>query len=86
MPWLGEELMPLTEAFPTKLSYSTSLLEPLFAHVCVTRMKVFLAQFSKFYTRYYRSSTGKESQAFLLAHIREVRLCGYFCRCVRARS
>lgn len=38
-------------------------------------MKVNLIQFSGFRTRYYRSETGKQSQAWLLSKIKEVSCC-----------
>jgi leucyl aminopeptidase len=61
------------EVFPTKLSYTAKLLEPLFDHISIPEMTKFLTSFSAFRTRYYRSSTGKESQQFLLKHLKDVR-------------
>jgi leucyl aminopeptidase len=35
-------------------------------------MKSFLTEFSSFRTRYYKSDTGKQSQAWLLSQIKEI--------------
>ncbi|SCV72100.1 BQ2448_4794 [Microbotryum intermedium] len=59
-------------AFPTKLSYTLKQAQPLFDAISLSRMKTFLTKFSGFHTRYYRSSTGRESQLFLLNHIKEI--------------
>ncbi|SGY21513.1 BQ5605_C016g08245 [Microbotryum silenes-dioicae] len=61
-----------TDAFPTKLSYSVKQAQPLFDTISLERMKTFLTRFSGFHTRYYRSSTGKQSQEFLLNHVKEI--------------
>ncbi|KDE09211.1 hypothetical protein MVLG_00533 [Microbotryum lychnidis-dioicae p1A1 Lamole] len=60
------------DAFPTKLSYSVKQAQPLFDTISLERMKTFLTRFSGFHTRYYRSSTGKQSQEFLLNHVKEI--------------
>lgn len=43
-------------------------------------MRSFLTKFSSFHTRYFRSQTGRESQLFLLDHLKTVRpsLCFHF--------
>ncbi|SCZ97181.1 BZ3500_MvSof-1268-A1-R1_Chr4-2g07043 [Microbotryum saponariae] len=58
--------------YPTKLSHTSKQLEPLFKHINIPTMKAFLTRFSGFYTRYYRSSTDRESQQFLLGHLKEI--------------
>lgn len=60
------------EEFPAKLSYESSQLTPLFDHIDIGAMNAFLTKFSGFYNRYYRASTGKQSQAFLLSSLVEV--------------
>jgi leucyl aminopeptidase len=35
-------------------------------------MTTFLTKFSSFHTRYYQSQTGRESQLWLLGHLKEV--------------
>jgi len=54
------------EPFPSKPQYTVKDLQPLFDHLSVSRAKEFLTKFSSYYTRYYRSPTGKQSQQFLL--------------------
>jgi bacterial leucyl aminopeptidase len=74
-----------TATYPTKFSHSASSLNSTFAHLSIDEMKTFLGQFSGFYTRYYRSPQGKESQQFLLKHLTEVRF-GFRFHSVRGSS
>ncbi|SCV69455.1 BQ2448_2475 [Microbotryum intermedium] len=59
-------------SYPTKLSHTNEELQPLFRRIDISTMKTFLTRFSGFYTRYYRSSTGRESQQFLLGYLKDV--------------
>lgn len=61
------------EIYPKKLEHSASDLKALFSHISIKNMSAFLDKFTSFYTRYYRSPTGRESQLFLLNHVKEVR-------------
>ncbi|BGP16500.1 hypothetical protein JCM10213_001163 [Rhodosporidiobolus nylandii] len=58
--------------FPSKLTYNTSDLQPLFDNISLYKMKEFLTSFTGFRTRHYRSDTGKQSQQFLLGQIRQI--------------
>lgn len=60
------------DLFPSKLNYKATFLEPLFNQIDVAAMKAFLIKFSGFRTRYYRSSTGRESQLFLLNTLKDI--------------
>lgn len=61
------------EPLPSKIKYGVKDLEKRFyKDIDTKRMKAFLTKFSSFRTRYYRSSTGKESQAWLLSQVREI--------------
>jgi len=57
---------------PSELSFSAKDLKPYFDHIDTKRMKETLTKFTSFYTRYYRSPTGKQSQAWLLAQVRSI--------------
>lgn len=61
------------ERYPKHLAHSSSALEASFAHIDVGAMRTFLTKFSSFKTRYFRSQTGRESQLFLLDHLKTVR-------------
>jgi leucyl aminopeptidase len=63
---------PLAEVYPAKVKYSVDKLEPYYKKISIPKMKAFLTKFSSFRNRYYRSSTGVESQQFLLATIRKI--------------
>lgn len=60
------------DSFPTKLSYSLKNLSPLYDTIDVKQMKDFLISFSTFFTRYYRSATGRESQLYLLNYLQDI--------------
>ncbi|BGP40360.1 hypothetical protein JCM10449v2_004322 [Rhodotorula kratochvilovae] len=60
------------QPFPSKLSYDTAALQPLFDRFSQTAMKKFLTSFTGFRTRHYRSDTGKQSQQFLLGQVRQL--------------
>lgn len=62
-----------TKPFPAKVQYEVAEFKRLYSHIDTSEMKAFLTQFTSFRTRYYRSPTGKQSQAFLLSTIRSVR-------------
>lgn len=53
-------------AIPTELRYRNKTLEPVFAKTSIDRLEKRLRKFTSFRTRYYRSSTGRESQKWLL--------------------
>jgi leucyl aminopeptidase len=58
--------------YPAAVKYSVDKLEPYYKKISIPKMKAFLTKFSSFRNRYYRSSTGVESQQFLLATIRKI--------------
>ncbi|WAQ91565.1 hypothetical protein PtA15_14A449 [Puccinia triticina] len=58
------------DSFPKKITYGAEKLARLTRHIHTSRMEQRLKKFTDFRTRYYRSSTGKESQAWLLNEIR----------------
>lgn len=58
--------------FPLKISMGKSKLKEMLDDIRVERMKSRLAQFTHFRTRYYRSSTGRKSQAWLLNLIKDM--------------
>lgn len=68
--------LPIGYPSPSKNStthaYATSHYYP---KLSTDIMKANLIQFSGFRTRYYRSETGKQSQAWLLSKIKEVSCC-----------
>ncbi|PLW24546.1 hypothetical protein PCANC_02427 [Puccinia coronata f. sp. avenae] len=57
-------------SFPTKIQFGAQKLAPFIDDIQLSRMETRLSHFTNFRTRYYRSSTGKESQAWLLNEIR----------------
>jgi len=59
-------------SYPSHLSHNLSSLSPLFKQISIPSMKSFLSSFTSFRTRYYRSQTGRESQLFLLNHLKEL--------------
>nr|AGJ83951.1 aminopeptidase [Glaciozyma antarctica] len=63
-------VMQEQERYPKHLAYDTSTLNTSFAHIDVGAMRTFLTKFSSFKTRYFRSETGRESQLFLLDHLK----------------
>ncbi|GAA6051063.1 hypothetical protein JCM3770_005480 [Rhodotorula araucariae] len=71
-----DELLTVSVAdhqpFPSKLSYDTAALQPLFDRFSHAAMKKFLKSFTGFRTRHYRSDTGKQSQQFLLGQIKQI--------------
>ncbi|EGG06276.1 aminopeptidase [Melampsora larici-populina 98AG31] len=58
--------------FPTEISWGKTHLKDMLKDIQVARMKSRLTQFTQFRTRYYRSSTGQKSQAWLLNLINEM--------------
>ncbi|KAM0752750.1 Zn-dependent exopeptidase [Meredithblackwellia eburnea MCA 4105] len=58
--------------FPSKLTYNSKALGPIFSIIDTDYMKTFLTKFSSFRTRYYRSETGKQSQQFLLSTLKDI--------------
>ncbi|GAA6061379.1 hypothetical protein JCM10212_005833 [Sporobolomyces blumeae] len=58
--------------YPTSLSHNSTSLAPLFATVSTESMRAFLSTFTDFYTRYYRSQTGRDSQRFLVDHLEQL--------------
>ncbi|GAA5915255.1 hypothetical protein JCM5296_003043 [Sporobolomyces johnsonii] len=62
-----------TAPYPSTLTHNASTLAPLFDTISVPSIKSFLAKFTAFYNRYYRSKTGRESQLFLLEHLKQAR-------------
>lgn len=60
------------EVYPAKTNYKVKQLEPFYKQISIPKMKAFLTHFSSFRNRYYRSSTGVESQQFLLATIEKI--------------
>lgn len=59
-------------SYPSHLSHNLTSLSPLFKSISIPSMKSFLSSFTSFRTRYYRSQTGRESQLFLLNHLKEL--------------
>lgn len=57
--------------FPTQLAY-VGKLEGLFSNISLDRMESRLRDFTSFRTRYYRSSEGRHSQAWLLKTIHDI--------------
>ncbi|WWC94847.1 hypothetical protein V866_001697 [Kwoniella sp. B9012] len=76
-PTLGfsSYLLPSTAnvkyTYPTPGNYSEPI-KKIINTIDLKRMKSFLKEFTSFRTRYYRSETGKQSQQFLLAKIKEI--------------
>ncbi|KAL7418452.1 hypothetical protein Q5752_006910 [Cryptotrichosporon argae] len=76
-PTLGFSNFLLPTSANVKYSYPkpgkhSSAIKHLYKDLSVDRMKAFLAKFTAFRTRYYRSETGRGSQKFLFAHIKEI--------------
>jgi leucyl aminopeptidase len=44
----------------------------LFKSISLDTMKAFLTKFTSFHTRYYRSQSGRDSQVYLLEHLKEL--------------
>lgn len=63
---------PLLDAnrYPSRLSHNLTTLSPLFETISLTTMKEFLVKFTGFHSRYYRSQSGRDSQLFLLDHLK----------------
>jgi leucyl aminopeptidase len=62
-----------SSTFPDKIKYGKKALQKRFyEHIDTGKMKAFLEKFSGFRTRYYRSSTGRESQLWLLGKVTEL--------------
>lgn len=60
-------------AYPSSWTYSKKQLEKTYySNISTSRMKNWLAKFSSFRTRYYRSSSGKESQAWLKSVVESI--------------
>ncbi|KAH9821496.1 aminopeptidase [Melampsora americana] len=58
--------------FPDQISIGKDTLKEILKDIQVQRMKSRLTEFTHFRTRYYRSSTGQKSQAWLLSLIKEM--------------
>ncbi|GAA5853303.1 hypothetical protein JCM8547_000278 [Rhodosporidiobolus lusitaniae] len=58
--------------YPSKLKHTAKDLDKLFKHISIDDMKTFITKFSSFFTRYYRSETGRESQQWLLSHLQSL--------------
>jgi len=69
-PTLLSPPQSLNPAFPLSIRFGAGSLAPLIDLIRPSRMKDRLTQFTSFRTRYYRSSTGRKSQAWLLNEIR----------------
>ena len=62
-----------SSSFPEKIKYGKKELQKrYYDHIDTGKMKVFLEKFSSFRTRYYRSSTGRESQQWLLGKVTDL--------------
>ncbi|KAG0151694.1 hypothetical protein CROQUDRAFT_129830 [Cronartium quercuum f. sp. fusiforme G11] len=61
-----------TNQFPTVISHGSQKLANVLKDIEVSRMQSRLAKFTHFRTRYYRSSSGQESQKWLLELINEL--------------
>lgn len=57
-----------TVTYPSHPAHNASI-SPLLPHLNVTNMRSHLETFTSFYTRYYKSSTGAESSAWLLSQV-----------------
>jgi bacterial leucyl aminopeptidase len=60
------------KALPDALAFNRTDLESAFAELSIARVKSTLQEFTSFRTRHYRSSTGRESQLFLLGLINDI--------------
>ncbi|GAA5950583.1 hypothetical protein JCM3765_000539 [Sporobolomyces pararoseus] len=73
---LGEEEVVVESdhavSYPSKLVHNSSSLSPLFESISLQTIKEFLTKFTSFRTRYYRSQSGRDSQLFLLDHLKEL--------------
>ncbi|GAA5939324.1 uncharacterized protein JCM15063_004487 [Sporobolomyces koalae] len=58
--------------YPSHLAHNATTVAPYFGTISLPRMTQFLTDFTRFKTRYYRSSTGRESQLFLLNHLKHL--------------
>lgn len=59
--------------YPTKFRHSKAELEKtVYKDLSMDDVRDFLREFTSFYTRYYRSPTGKQSQQFLLKTLTDV--------------
>ncbi|BGP42970.1 hypothetical protein JCM10449v2_006985 [Rhodotorula kratochvilovae] len=63
---------PDEEHYPHKIRHNATSLAPLFKHVHLPEMEAFLANFTSFFNRYYRSDYGVQSQQFLLSHLQSL--------------
>ncbi|GAA5968669.1 hypothetical protein JCM11641_007719 [Rhodosporidiobolus odoratus] len=58
--------------YPAELNHTAKELAPLFKHISLDKMKSFIAEFSGFYNRYYRSEYGRQSQQWLLSQLKSL--------------
>ncbi|GAA6013357.1 hypothetical protein JCM10207_000866 [Rhodosporidiobolus poonsookiae] len=58
--------------YPTTLAHNASQLAPLFKSISIPEMQTFLGNFTNFFNRHYRSQYGRESQLFLLEHLKDL--------------
>ncbi|GAA5824764.1 hypothetical protein JCM11251_005331 [Rhodosporidiobolus azoricus] len=58
--------------YPSTLSHNAKELKSLFKLISIEEMKAFIAKFSSFFNRYYRSNYGLESQQYLLSHLKSL--------------
>lgn len=61
-----------TTNFPSKLSYKKKLTGTVFKEISDKGPRSNLAKFTSFRTRYYKSSTGRESQLWLMGKAKEI--------------
>lgn len=61
-----------TSPYPSHLSHNSTSLSPLLKSISLPSISTFLKRFTSFHTRYYRSQSGRDSQLFLLEHLKEI--------------
>jgi hypothetical protein len=69
---IKNDLSEAEAALPDHLAFNRTDLDAAFAELSVDRLKSTLKEFTSFRTRHYRSSTGRESQKFLLNLIKDI--------------
>lgn len=66
----------VSDRYPTSFKHSKKELESsIYKHINIEETKKFLRDFTGFYTRYYRSPTGKQSQQMLQRTLEDVSDC-----------
>ncbi|GAA6022769.1 hypothetical protein JCM11491_005574 [Sporobolomyces phaffii] len=59
-----------SSSYPARLAHNSTALAPLFSSIDLGSIRTFLDKFTAFHSRYYRSQSGRDSQLFLLEHLR----------------